>query len=86
MPCSDKPDGCRDHVEGSSAHMHGHSIGNKRQMAENNAKNVRTHQTVEKTQDSLYTAEIEMSKHPRRVSMDDISIYLPGNVPIEALD
>ena len=45
--------------------MDAQSGENERQMAENNMKNVRTCQMVEKMQDSLYMAEIEMSKHPR---------------------
>ena len=85
----DEPNGLGNQTDGSSVRTDIHSIGNERQTAENNAKNVRTRQTVEKTQDSPYTAEIEPSKHPRRwrrVSADDISVYLPGNMPVEALD
>ena len=49
MPCSEEPDGCRDHAEGSNAHTHAHSIGIERKTAANETESVRTRQTEEKT-------------------------------------
>ena len=81
----DEPDCCGNHPNTSSVHTDAHRVGNERQMAENNAKNVRTRQTVEKMQDSPYTAEIVMPEpisRWRRVSASDIDVYIPLNTPI----
>ena len=82
----DEPNGHGDHTDRSSVHTDAHCIGNKMQMAANETENVRRRRNMPKTQDSPYTPKIEPSKHSiqwRRVSMDDIDVYLPLNAPIE---
>ena len=87
-PCSDEPDGCRDHAEGSSARMHGHSVGNETKTTANDSRSVRKRQAEAQTQNSPKGPQIEPPKSTRRwkrVGVRDVSVYLPWNAPVEAL-
>ena len=51
---SNKPYGCRIHVDMLSMHMDMHSIRNTMEMATNEGRIIRTHQMNKKTQNSHY--------------------------------
>ncbi|KIM65557.1 hypothetical protein SCLCIDRAFT_22720 [Scleroderma citrinum Foug A] len=83
-----EPNGLGDQTDTSSVHTYVHCIGNDAGAAENETLNIRKSQTIEKSQDSLYTAEIEFPKRSyrwRKVSVGNIDVYVPWNVPIEVL-
>ena len=84
----DKPDGCRNHMNPPSMHTDVHSIGNERETPANETDNVKTHQRIEKLQNSPNAHRIAMPKHAyqwRKVSTGNIDVYTPWNVPIEVL-
>ena len=76
----DKPDGCRNHADASSARTDSHCIGNGTETAENDSRNVSKCQTEAQTQYSLNTPEIETSKpicRWRKVSGGNVDVYVP---------
>ena len=82
----DKPNGCRDQTDRSSARMGSQSIGNDAKMAGNISKNVRTCQIDPKTRNLPHTPENGTPKHSyqwRKVSIDDADVYTPLNMPID---
>ena len=84
----DEPNSLGDRMDTSSVRTYAHCIGNDAGAAENEMLNVRKSQTIEKSQDSLYTAEIESPKRSyrwRKVSIRNIDVYIPWNAPIEVL-
>ena len=86
MQCSNKPDGCRDCVDTSSACTHVQSIGNDTHMAENEAESIRTCRIWLRMQDSPEMHEASMPEPTRRwrkVSVDDGDVYVPQNMPID---
>ena len=88
MQHSDKPNGCRNHADRSTAHMDVQSIAHETQTAETDVKDVRKGRSTSETQNSLYTLEIESSKHSyqwREVSIDYINAHVPWNTPIKVL-
>ena len=85
---SDESDGCRNHADASSACMDTHTAEDETQMAVKETENVRNCQIGLKMQNSLNIREIAMPEPTyqwRRVSIEDIDIYLLWNAPIEAL-
>ncbi|KIM68355.1 hypothetical protein SCLCIDRAFT_20264 [Scleroderma citrinum Foug A] len=81
-------DGLGDRTDMSSVCTDMHSIGVGTETAEKEAENVSNRRNGSKTQNSPYTHEIVTSDPTyqwKRVSAEDIDIYLPWNAPIEAL-
>ena len=61
----DKPNGLENHVDRLNVHMDVQSGGNRREMAANEMKNIRMHQTELQTNNSLKMHEI-MTIEPAR--------------------
>ena len=83
----DELNSCRNLADMSSICTDGHSDGDEMETAENETLNVRKSQTIKKSQDSPYTAEIKSPKRSyrwRKVSVGNIDVYIPWNVPVEA--
>ena len=81
----DEPAGCGNHSDTSDARMDMQSVGYERETAENETESVSTHQADAQTRNSPYTVEIETAMRTyqwRRVSVEDVDIYLPWNTPI----
>ena len=65
-----------------------YSIADEAETTENKTGNVRTCQTGQKMQNSPIGGQIEMAKPTgrwKRVSIDDVDMYLPWGVPVEML-
>ena len=81
-----EPNGFGDHADGSDAWMDVQSIGYERETAENKTGNVRMCQTSQKMQNSPIGVQIETAKPTgrwKRVSVDDVDMYLPWGAPVE---
>ena len=64
------------------------SVGYKREMAENETESVSTCQADAQTRNSPYTVEIKTATRTyqwRRVSIEDVDMYLLWNTPVEVL-
>ena len=84
----DEPDGCGNHADVSSTRTDSHCIGNGTETAENDSGNVSKCQTEAQTRNSPHTLEIKSCKRARlwrKVSVDNGDVYVPWNVPVEAL-
>ena len=84
----DKPNGCGSRAYWSSVRTDAHCGGNETETAANATQRVRTRQIGSKTQDSPYTTEVATPKPTSRwkqVSAGDSDVYVPWNVPVEAL-
>ena len=84
----EESDGLGDQMDTSSARTDIHSAGNETEMSEIEMKIVSNCRNGSKTRNSLYTHEIVTSDPTyqwKRVSVEDIDVYLPWNAPIEAL-
>ena len=83
-----EPNGFGDHADGSDAWMDVQSVGYKRETAENEMERVSTRQVDAQTQNSLHTTEVGMPEPTiqwRKVSGNNIDVYVPWNAPVEAL-
>ena len=84
----DEPNGCGNHADGSSTRTDMHTIGNERETAANETGNVRRSRNDPKSQNSPIGPEITPPKSThrwKRVGVGNVNVYLPWNVPIEAL-
>ena len=63
--CPDEPNGCGNHADGSHARTDVHTTEDETQTAVNKTENVRKRRNGQRTQNSPYTAEIEMPKPTR---------------------
>ena len=82
-----EPDGCRNFADTLNVHTDMHSIANEMQTAGNVSRNVRTHRTEEKAQNSPRTPENRTSKCSRRwrrVSASCTDVYIPQDVVVHA--
>ena len=84
----DEPDSCGNPVDTSNVHTDMHSVGVGTETAEKEVENVRTPRNRQKTQNTPNAREIAMPEpisRWKRVSVDDVDVYLPWNAPVEAL-
>ena len=83
----DGPNGIGDHADRSSVPTDVHSIGNKRETAENETETIRTCRIKRKMENSPYKRENETPEPTnrwRKVSVSNVDVYVPCNAPIEA--
>ncbi|KIM57362.1 hypothetical protein SCLCIDRAFT_28844 [Scleroderma citrinum Foug A] len=83
-----EPNGFRDHTDGSDAWMDVQSVGYKRETAENETESVSTRQVDAQMRNSLHMTEVGMPEPTiqwRKVSGNNIDVYIPWNAPVEAL-
>ncbi|KIM55812.1 hypothetical protein SCLCIDRAFT_30073 [Scleroderma citrinum Foug A] len=81
-------DGIRSHVDASNGLTDTPSVNTDTIKAANGTGNVRTRRTEEKTQNSPTTPKNTMPKPAdqwRKVSAEEINVYVPWDVPVEAL-
>ena len=84
----DEPDGCGNSADTSSMQTDAHSIGEETETAANETENVRKRQKEARIQNSPETIENGMPEHTdrwRQVGIGDASVYVPWNMPLEAL-
>ena len=84
----DEPNGLGNQTDRSSVCTYVHCVGNDVGAAEKEAENVRTPRNRQKTQNSPNAHEIAMPEpicQCKRVSIDNIDVYVPCNAPVEAL-
>ena len=82
----DEPNGCRNHVDGSSARMDAHTAEDKMESAVNKTVNVRKQKTEAQTKHSPSTPEIETLEPTyrwKRVSVGNGGVYVPLDAPIQ---
>jgi len=81
----DVPNGSRSHADASSVHTDTHCAGNETETTENAPKNVRTCRIERKAENSPNGRDIAMPEVARRwrmVSVEEVHVYVPYNVPI----
>ena len=84
----DKLNSCGNLVDTSSVRTDGHSDGDETETAVNETESIRKCRNSWTTRNLPITPEIKRSESTRRwrrVSVKDVDIYIPWNVPIEAL-
>ena len=84
----DKLNGCGNLADTLSIRTDGHSDGDKTETAVNETESVRKCQNSWTTRNLPITPEIKRSESTRRwrrVSVEDVDIYVPWNAPVEAL-
>ena len=77
--------GDRDLAEGLTVHSDTYSIETETEKTENEMAIIRTRQNSSQTRDLLYTVKIETATRTyqwRRVSIEDVNVYLPWNALI----
>ena len=82
----DEPDGCGNLADMSSVHTDTHSDGDELETSANVRINVRTGQIDSKPQNSPDTCKIETLKPIRRwkrVSVNNVDVYVPWDAPVE---
>ena len=82
----DEPNGCGSHANGPSVCTGMQSVGNDAETAAEEAETVRTRQNGLRTQNSPNGCETTTPKHTcqwRKVSVDNVDVYVPVNVPIK---
>ena len=84
----DEPDGCGNPADMLSVHTDMHSIGNGTKTAENGRGDVRMGRIDSRKRNSLYTTEVgrpEPTYQWRKISVGNVDVYVPWNMPVEAL-
>ncbi|KIM55295.1 hypothetical protein SCLCIDRAFT_30456 [Scleroderma citrinum Foug A] len=84
----DRSNGLRHHTDTPSVWMDAYSVETDTETAEYEVAIVRTCQNGSRTRNSLYTRETATPKGPKRwrkVSIDNVDVYVLWNAPIEAL-
>ena len=84
----DEPDGCGNHADASSVHTDVHGVRLRTETAANKALNIRRCQIDLKTQNAPNVHETKLPKATnqwRKVSTEDISVYVPWNMPVGVL-
>ena len=84
----DKPDGCGNHTDASSMHTDVHGFRLRTETAANEALNIRRRWINPKMQNAPNAHETKPPKPTnrwRKVSAEDISVYIPWNMPVGAL-
>ena len=85
----DKPAGCGNLADMSSVHMDAHSDGDESETSANVRINVRMGRIDSKPQNSPDMREIETLKPIRRwkrVSVNNVDVYVPWDAPVEVLN
>ena len=83
-----RTDGSRGRTDTLTVHTDARSVETETETAANDMGNIRTHQIGQKTQNSPSGREIttpEPARLWRKVSVDNVDIYLPWNTPIVVL-
>ena len=84
----EESDGLGDRTDTLSIRTYVHCIGNDVGAAEKEAENVRTPQNRQKMRNSPNACEIAMPEpicRCKRVSVDNVDVYVPCNAPVEVL-